>query len=90
MKLHLLRFNQFLEEAKGIKNDEKEKIKFYLNKIAIQKAFSLEECKEFKRLAEKVKKGLSEKQKGDFDWITPGLLSFALSLVVDELSPLSR
>ena len=91
MKLHLRKFNQFLEKTKqNLRKDEKEKIEFYLNKIATQKVFSFDECKEFKILVEKIRQALKEKEKEEFDWIAPTLLSFALAMIVDELGPLSK
>ena len=61
MRLHLRKFNQLLEniEKQVLNPEEKQIIKFYLNKIAIQKVFSLEEFKEFNTLIGKVRKGLS-------------------------------
>ena len=92
MKLHLKKFNQLLGniEKQVLDPEEKEIIKFYLNKIAIQKVFSLEEFKEFNTLIGKVRKGLSIKEREEFDWIAPGLLSFAMALILDEAGPLSR
>jgi len=92
MRLHLRKFNQFLENTEKQILDQKEKqtIRFYLNKIALQKVFSLEEFKEFKALIDKVRKGLSIKEREEFDWIAPGLLSFAMALILDEVGPLSR
>ncbi|CAD7778329.1 MAG: hypothetical protein KIIPBIDF_01558 [Candidatus Methanoperedenaceae archaeon GB50] len=92
MRLHLRKFNQLLEntEKQVLNPEEKQIIKSYLNKIAVQKVFSLEEFKEFNTMIGKVRKGLSIKEREEFDWIAPGLLSFAMALILDEAGPLSR
>jgi len=88
MRLHLKKFDEFLRiliEMRTISKEEMERISLYKDKIARQDRFTLEECKDFRYLIEKIRKGLPDKKRRDFDWIAPSLLSFAGAPIIDDL-----
>lgn len=90
MRLHLKKFDEFLgllvaKEDRAITKEEMERISFYKNKIACQREFTIEECKDFRSLMKKIRKELPKDKTGDFDWIAPGLLSFASAPMIDDV-----
>lgn len=90
MKLHLKKFDEFLgllitKEDRAITKEEMERISLYKDKIACQRGFTIEECKDFRSLIEKIRKELPQDKRRDFDWVAPSLLSFASAPIIDDL-----
>ncbi len=90
MRLHLKKFDEFLrllmaKEDRAITKEEMKRIFLYKNKITYQDRFTIEECKDLRSLMKKIRKELSEDKRRDFDWIAPGLLSFASAPIIDDV-----
>jgi len=90
MRLHLKKFDEFLTFLMAKKDitvtrKEMERIFIYRNKISLEEKFTVEEFKDFSYLMRKIRKELPKNKKSDFDWISSGLLNFALAPIIDEL-----
>lgn len=90
MRLHLKKFDEFLgllmtKEDRAITKEEMERISLYKNKIACQRGFTIEECKDLRSLMKKIREELPEDKRRDFDWIAPSLLSFASAPIIDDI-----